>query len=392
MPVFEAVLKSVKAYWMTFLIYSLVFVSFAPMQAESLAERNEKVFQEEKLAVTVIDQDDSLLSRSLADELGKTQQVTRIRGYVSESEIRRLKDDVNFGIRDYVLILPDGLGQAAEEGHTDIRPRFMQGGTSAAGQLMTTRIDQYLNHLAVYLQSGYKMEDALKDTAEDLTLADESRVVLERQEVRLTRASILFCFNGYSLSMMLCIFVGCLALKFRQKDLASRIRVSGLSFWKRNGGFFGAITAIGILTAFLVIAVVLLDAILHGQHDVPGLPLYILNTLALMCVGLGLGYLISSIAQNDGAVNLLANMVVLSMCFICGVFVDIRFLSPAVVKAAHFMPLYWYNTGVETIAEHSADGRVGASFIMQLVIQLAFSAVFFAGGLMISKMRERYNG
>ena len=215
MPVFEAVLKSVKAYWMTFLIYFLVFVSFAPMQAESLAERNEKVFQEEKLAVTVIDQDDSLLSRSLADELEKTQQVTRIRGYVSESEIRRLKDDVNFGIRDYVLILPDGLGQAAEEGHTDIRPRFMQGGTSAAGQLMTTRIDQYLNHLAVYLQSGYKMEDALKDTAEDLTLADESRVVLERQEVRLTRASILFCFNGYSLSMMLCIFVGCLALKFR---------------------------------------------------------------------------------------------------------------------------------------------------------------------------------
>ena len=111
MPVFKAVLKSVKAYWKTFLIYFLVFVSFAPMQAESLAERNEKVFQEEKLTVTVIDQDDSLLSRGLTDELEKTQQVTRIRGNVSASELRRLKDDVNFGIRDYVLILPDGLEQ-----------------------------------------------------------------------------------------------------------------------------------------------------------------------------------------------------------------------------------------------------------------------------------------
>ena len=78
MPVFKAVLKSVKAYWMTFLIYFLVFVSFAPMQAESLAERNEKVFQEEKLAVTVIDQDDSLLSRSLADELEKTNEQERM--------------------------------------------------------------------------------------------------------------------------------------------------------------------------------------------------------------------------------------------------------------------------------------------------------------------------
>ena len=46
--------------------------------------------------------------------------------------------------------------------------------------------------------------------------------------------------------------------------------------------------------------------------------------------------------NNENLINMISNMLVLSMSFLCGVFINQELLSDGIVKAAHFMPLYWY--------------------------------------------------
>ena len=87
---------------------------------------------------------------------------------------------------------------------------------------------------------------------------------------------------------------------------------------------------------------------------------------------------------------MVTNMLVLSMSFFCGVFIDIQFLSPAIVKFAHFLPLYWYTAAIRLINDTPADRILGKTFYEYLLIEVLFAGIFFAAGLIISKKKEQY--
>ena len=95
MPVFKAVIKSLKEYRSMFIVYFMIFAVFGPMQANAQIGKNEKMFSESSLRVTVIDQDDSELSRGLTDYLETNEEVEVLRT-VSDRELENLNDDVYF--------------------------------------------------------------------------------------------------------------------------------------------------------------------------------------------------------------------------------------------------------------------------------------------------------
>ena len=85
-----------------------------------------------------------------------------------------------------------------------------------------------------------------------------------------------------------------------------------------------------------------------------------------------------------------ANMLVLSMSFLCGVFVDTQYLSESIVKAAHFMPLYWYTTAIKFINDTPFENVWSRQFGLYLFIEILFALVFFAAGIIISRKKEQY--
>ena len=62
-----------------------------------------------------------------------------------------------------------------------------------------------------------------------------------------------------------------------------------------------------------------------------------------------------NITINENIINMVTNMFVLSMSFLCGVFIDLQFLSPSIVKVAHFLPLYWYTAAILFINDTPVD-------------------------------------
>ena len=109
-----------------------------------------------------------------------------------------------------------------------------------------------------------------------------------------------------------------------------------------------------------------------------------------MFIGLGLAYFISAITSDENIINMLSNMIVLSMCFLCGTFVDTQFMSPMILKLAQFLPLYWYNKAIVFINNTPASDIICTKFLTYLCIELLFALVFFAAGLVISKKKEQY--
>ena len=68
----------------------------------------------------------------------------------------------------------------------------------------------------------------------------------------------------------------------------------------------------------------------------------ILNSLAFLLFTTALSLLISTFSPDDNVLNMLANIVGLSMSFLCGVFVPQSMLSGSVLAVGRFLPAYWY--------------------------------------------------
>ena len=310
---------------------------------------------------------------------------------VSDRELQNLNDDVNFEQKDYVLLIDQDFEDKLLKGDTKDSIQYIKNGQSASGYLMTEKIDTYLNYLMVYLKSGYDESSAIRNTAEDMKEADESQVsILENPNME-DRMSVLFRFDAYSMMMMLIVFSGSLLTTLKKKDIAARIRVGGTSFRRRYGELILALLTMAVGVTVLLIGFTVLDSLVHGVTDFTKLPYYVINAFAAMFVGIGIGYFVSTIAKEDTVVNMIANMINLSMCFLCGVFVGLEYLSDAVIRVAHFMPLYWYIMGNQWIVSTTASEIMSTTFATQLGLQLLFAAAFFMAGLIISKKKEVYN-
>ena len=111
--------------------------------------------------------------------------------------------------------------------------------------------------------------------------------------------------------------------------------------------------------------------------------LFTLNMLCYMLVSLAFAFLISKITSNSEILNMFANTVSLGMAFLCGIFVPEEFLSDGIIKAAHFLPAYWYNQAVKSIDFHPVRELGFISICMG--IQLLFAAAIIVVALRITK-------
>lgn len=390
MPVFKATMKSMKAYVGTFVIYLMVFMLFGPIQANGISKSQDTMFQDEGIQLTVVDQDQSEISKGLIHYLKAEDQVT-ILHKANKKALENLNDDILFDRQQYALIIPKGFGSNVEEGKVTDSMEYIQTNRSASGYLMNQKINTYLEHIMVYLTGGYDLSSAIQNTESDMKEARESQVSIKNAENARSRSRVIFTFNAYSLLMILTVFTGSILNQFKNPDLANRIRVGGLSFHKRYGGMISALLVMSLTVTTFVIGFTALDARLHGESFLVKLPYYALNSYVLMLVALGIGYFLSSFSKDENTVNMVANMINLTMCFLCGIFVDQSLLTAGVLQAAHFMPLFWYAEAIKQVACNSADAILGSGYPMSILIQILFAVAFFAAGLIISRKRETYN-
>ncbi len=385
MSVFNAILKSTKASMVTIIIYFSVFVIFGSLSARTSATTKDTMFVDSTVTVAVTDNDDSAISRGLVSYLERTQNVV---GAQTDSYME-MNDNVRFDVYDYALIIPEGFADRVKNGEREDLLEYIAPGATAPQYLLSGKIDTYVQDLMVYLECGYSEEEALELTGENMDqLAETKAFVMDASDENYRSFySGIFTFNGYTLLMILCVCLSTVLIFTKDRDVKNRINVSGMHFKTKNFATIMAVMSVG----FAITTAVNIVVILMGLSDHSGKILfYCLNAYMLMLVGVGMAFLFSAITTSEQLINMLSNMLVLSMSFICGVFINMDFLSAGIVKAAHFFPLYWYTMAVRLINDTPVEEIFGKAFGEYLLIEALFACAMFAAGLIISKKKEQY--
>ncbi|MBE5917213.1 MAG: ABC transporter permease [Pseudobutyrivibrio ruminis] len=385
MSVFNAILKSTKACLVSIIVYFSIFALFGNISAKATATTKDTMFEDSIVKVAITDNDNSVLSRGLVEYLNETEDVVD----PQTTSIKEMNDNVRFLIYDYALIIPDDFSERVKNGETEDLLEYVAPGATAPQYLLTEKINTYMKDVMVYLNSGYSEENAIALTMENMIELSNTKATVTDTSDENHRSFYtgMFTFNGYTLLMILCISISSVLGFTKDVDVKNRISVSGMHFKTRNIATIAAVFCIGIvITAAVTVVVGLM-----GLSDTNGkFIFYCIDVIALMLVGLGMAYMISAITTNENLINMVTNMFVLSMCFFCGVFIDIQFLSPAIVKFAHFLPLYWYTAAIRLINDTPVDKILGKTFYEYLLIEILFAGIFFAAGLIISKKKEQY--
>ncbi len=385
MSVFNAILKSLKSNIITIIVYLSIFTIFGNMQARATVSTQENVFEETTVKVAVTDNDNSQLSQALVSYLESTQEVVDPR----TDDPQVMNDNVRFLIYEYALIIHEGFEENIKSGNIEDSLTYIAPGTTASQFLLTEKLNDYLQDVVIYLNSGYSEEEAIALTHDQMIKLSETNatVIDQLEENHRSFYTGMFTFNGYTLLMLLCICGACTLTFMKNRDVSNRISVSGMHFFTRNVATISAVLCIGFLITTFVIAVILL---MSSQYSNDKLVFYALDAYSLMFVGLGMAYFICSITANENLINMVANMLVLSMSFLCGVFVDTQYLSTSIVKAAHFMPLYWYTTAIKYINDTPFNNILSRQFGVYLLIEILFALMFFTAGMIISRKKEQY--
>ncbi len=385
MSVFNAILKSLKANITTIIVYLTIFTVFGNMQAKATTSTQESAFEEVTVKVAVTDNDNSKLSQALVDYLTETQEVVA----PGTDDPQVMNDNVRFAIYDYALIIPAGFEEQIKSGDVEDALSYIAPGTTASQYLLTEKLNDYLQDVVVYLNSGYSENESISLTHDQMVKLSntEATVIDKSEENHRSYYSGMFTFNGYTLMMLLCVCCACTLTFMKNRDVNNRISVSGMHFFTRNAASIAAVIFIGFAITTVAIIVISLMGLEYANTK---FVFYAIDTYTLMFVGLGMAYFICSITVNENLINMVANMFVLSMSFLCGVFVDTQYLSASIVKAAHFMPLYWYTTAIKFINDTPINNIWSRQFASYLLIEVLFAMIFFAAGLIITKKKEQY--
>ena len=385
MAVFNAIIKSLRANIVNILVYFSIFAIFGNMQAKATVTTQGDVFEEVQVKVAVTDNDNSTLSKALVDYLKETQIVVDPK----TDDPQVMNDNVRFLIYEYALIIPDDFEEKVLAGDTEDALEYIAPGTTASQFLLTQKLDDYLQDVVIYLNSGFSEEEAISLTHDQMVKLNETKATVMdlSEENHRSFYTGMFTFNGYTHMIILSICCACTLTFMKNKDVNNRISVSGMHFFTRNIATIGAVFIIGFVITTLMILVI---QIMSMQYTTSKLLYYVIDSYGLMFVGLGMAYFICSLTANENLINMIANMLVLSMSFLCGVFVDTQFLSEKIVKAAHFMPLYWYTTAIKFINDTPVNEIWGRKFGTYILIEILFALVFIFAGMIISRKKEQY--
>lgn len=411
MTIFKTFLRLVRRDWISILIYLSIFAFMGPAVASSNATVQENAFSDSRISVYVLDSDRSSLSAQVVSYLEENENLVDL----GTSDLRKINDSIRFGLADAAVIIPGGFeesffGNEDEEkntsqftelkdmlAETESVPaqetqtgtdtgliQYISAGNSAGSVLLSQKVETFLKDVRAYKLLGSSTDEAAQKALEAMRGAESAEITLLAQEKTSGHGYLYYLFNfaGYGLLMVLCEVIGIVYGHFRNEETMRRIDVSSYGFARKNREIVLGIF-VSALILFLPFALLpLLFA--NGQPDLAKYLLYALSLLILLVPGVGLGFLINALSKNDSQVNILANSIVLTMCFLSGLFIPRELLSSGTLRAARVLPLYWYVEANEHINALNSTA-LPLAFWRCAAIEVVFGIILLLVGLAVQR-------
>lgn len=380
-----------KAFWKVALrnlgfaiMYFGIFLGVVMLISTILSsEDNQTQFGETKLKVCVMDEDHSALSEALAAYLFQTHTQVTIANDKESIQDALFQREV-----DYILQIPQDFNDAFVAGEeaqlTNIK---IPGGF--AGVYVDQAVEQYLSSIRLLLAGGSKLSESIAHTNEILRTETEVRIETFSEEVKTSKDGKLYYFFLYCSYAFPMIFINALcaiAISLNKPEVLLRNACGALSARRRNVQYMiGNLTyGMGTWLLFLLAAVVI-----FGINAVSGSNLrYVINSLAFLVVSLGAAYLLCCLVRKKELISLVANVIGLGMCFLCGAFVPQWLLGEKLLLLSKFLPAYWYVKATNMIGDISGYPYSSSAFFVCIMIQLLFSGVLFGASFLVTAKKR----
>ena len=383
MPVFKTYMKVVKKNLFMALIYTGIFVLLVFMFSSS-AEPSVK-FESVSLGVCVIDEDNTEASKALTEYIGSTNNLVDI-----ENDKDEILDALYYTRADYVLTIKKGFEEKIRAGEKDNLLTNYQLPDSYDGVFIDNKIDHYVSTLSAYAVVNDDISAAISKTAD--TLSRETEITVEtfsddgnKSTDYIIELAFFFTYLPYGLISVLISILTVVLIKMNNKQIAARTNSSSTPVLSQT---MQIILGSLILVAAVWVLFMLVGIVINGGMYTGKAWLAVLNSFVFTLVSAGIAILTSTLTSEPRYVSLVANIVPLSMSFLCGIFVEQSLLGENILAFSRFLPAYWYIKATDMLAFSSDASFSNTEFMSCIGIEALFAVALFALILLVRKYKH----
>lgn len=383
MRVYKTCLRVIQKRRVAFLIYLVIFLSLALMLSKLNLDSGIMNFTATKSNVVIFNEDGS---SAISD--GLKQYLSQNAVLVSLQDNRRaLQDALFFYQADSILRIPVGFSKDLTSGTATISRSSRADSTSSI--YTDYLVNRYLNLANLYAKSLPGLPESQIAARVSAALKNQSTVSMRTfgQKSQTSTASYYFRYLIYVIIAILILSTSSVLFTFQQLDLRRRNLCAPIPAVSSSLQQMLAILTFGVVLWAVLCGLGLVE----GQQSLnPSTAiLYLTNAFAGMLVGLGIGFLVSTVVKNDQAASAASNVISLGMSFLCGVFVPQELLSSSVVNLSRFLPAYWYVHAINTINSLSSYTISSITPILQDIgIELGFAAALLLISLLLYRQKQ----
>ena len=361
-------------------LYLGIFFSVSIVLQMAAGKGEDSLYQTTSIDLGIVNLDDSLLSSGFVDYLSQIHHVT-----IMENDPETLQENLFYRNVEYIIQIPADFYKTCIQNGESLKVTKVPG--SYSSYYVDQQISSYLDTLRTYLAAGFSQEEAItalkSQVHEPVTRLSSNSVSTDKSPLVYYFRYIPYLFLG-----VLCYTMGYILMAFKKGDIQKRMAASAISSRRQT---LEGLLAMGMIGAGLWFLGILGAVLMYRKSflDSRMLPYYLLNTLLMQIVALSLSYLIGMFINNSDLLSGAANIVSLSMCFLCGVFVPMDVMDKSVLKVSQFLPVYWYEQVNEILSSHiSLTSQLQEKVWMGMGIELLFAVVFVFLIMVVSKHRR----
>lgn len=380
MTVFKCYMKILKQNLGLVFLYLGIFFSVSIVLQMATQKGEDSLYQTTSIDLGVVNPDDSLLSSGFVDYLSQIHHVT-----IMENDPETLQENLFYRNVEYIIQIPADFYKTCIQNGESLKVTKVPG--SYSSYYVDQQISSYLDTMRTYLAAGFSQEEAITALKSQV---HEPVTKLSSNSVSTDKSPLVYYFRyiPYLFLGALCYTMGYILMAFKKGDIQKRMAASAISSRRQT---LEGLLAMGMIGAGLWFLGILGAVLMYRNSflDSRMLPYYLLNTLLMLIVALSLSYLIGMFINNSDLLSGAANIVSLSMCFLCGVFVPMDVMDKSVLKVSQFLPVYWYEQVNEILSSHiSLTSQLQEKVWLGMGIELLFAVVFVFLIMVVSKHRR----
>ena len=380
MIIYRAYMKMIRRNGWLILLYLVIFFGITILYQVMSSKQESVNYQAESVRLAWIDGDGGELAQAFQAYLGQFHEIT-----VMENEVSVLQEKLFYRDIEYIVRIPEHFFETCGGKGEAVRVTKVPGSYEAF--YVDQQVNSFLNNVRVYYAAGFSEKQAA-DALGKMERAQVAMLAGEENAGRQPAYAFYFRYMPYLFLSVLCYVMGYVLSAFRQGDLPKRMQASAVSPIRRNlEGLLAAFTmGTGLWGFSIVMAVILYGSAFTGSS---GFWYYLLNSAMLLLVCLALSWLVGILTRNSNTLNGIVNTLSLGMCFLCGVFVSQEIMNKNVIKAARFLPVYWYEKVNNTLAEFgTVTGEIKTAVWQMLGIQFVFAVALVCAAMALAKVRR----